>query len=98
MRRLGDIWKTMRERWRQAMPTFFKRMMMVFACVGGAAITVHLAFKGLDITPHEWWNDVLPYLVGISVGGCFVCKFTVAKGKVDIPHIPGYDKEQNLEN
>ena len=95
MRRLMDIWGTMRMRWKKAMPNFFKNMMKVFACVGGTAIAVHIAFNELGITPHEWWTDMERYIVGISVGGSFACKFTVEKGNVDVPHISTKTDEES---
>lgn len=95
MKRIKEIWGTARLRWKKAMPNFFKKMMTVFALVGGTAITVHIAFSELGIQPHEWWEELERYIVGISVGGCFVCKFTVERGNVDIPHITNYDKEDS---
>lgn len=91
-------WIVCRQRWTAAMPRFFKVMMRIFACIGGATIAINTAFTSMGIIPHDWWTEIQPYLIGISVGGCFVCKFTEKKGDVSIPHITDYDKEQHLEN
>lgn len=67
-------------RWQEKMPKFFKVLMNIFICIGGAVITVHIAFNQLGIVAHEWWTDIEPLVLGISLGGAFVCRFTVDGG------------------
>ena len=67
-------------RWQEKMPRFFKVLMNIFICIGGAVITVHIAFNQLGIVAHEWWTDIEPLVLGISLGGAFVCKFTCDGG------------------
>jgi hypothetical protein len=95
---MRGIWNTMVERWRNAMPGFFKVVMRICILVGGTATAIHIGFRELGITPDAWWDDISRYLIGGSIGGAFVAKFTMKKGNVDVPHITDYDKEQNLEN
>lgn len=68
------------KRWKEKMPKFFKVLMNVFICIGGAVITVHIAFNQLGIVEHEWWTDIKPLVLGISIGGAFACKFTCDGG------------------
>ena len=91
-------WKVCKDRWKSAMPKFFKVVMTICALVGGTAIAINTAFQALGVTPHDWWNDILPYIIGFSVGGGFIAKFTKERGKIDVPHITGYDKEQHMED
>lgn len=70
----------MKERWQQKMPKFFKAMMMIFICIGGTVVSIHVAFGLLDITAHEWWTEAEPLVLGISIGGAFSCKFTCDGG------------------
>lgn len=91
-------WKVCRNRWKAAMPKFFKVMMKIFACIGGTVITIHIAFNELSIVADQWWTEIEPLILGISLGGAFVCKFTEKKGDVNIPHITDYDKEQHMED
>ena len=101
MKRLMDIWGTARLRWKKAMPKFFKKLMYIFIFIGGTAIAAHVAMTTFGITPHDWWLNISPYIIGGSAGGAFACKFTVNGGfrgeKIDHT-IFGYDKEQHMED
>jgi hypothetical protein len=63
------------------MPKFFKVIMCVSALVSGTAIAVNTAITTGGGVPHEWWNDLYPYLLGIPAGAAFVAKFTQTYGK-----------------
>lgn len=93
--------KTARARWEKTMPDFFRKLTYVFALIGGTAIAAHVAMTTFGITPHEWWLDISPYIIGGSAGGAFVCKFTVNGGfrgeKID-HDVFGYDKETHMED
>ena len=73
---MGEI----KERWGKKMPKFFKKIFGVAASIGGIALAINTAMVSGGATPPEWWNDVFPYLLGISGGMAFVSKFTVAGG------------------
>lgn len=79
------MWTTIRNRWKTNMPKFFKVMMKVFECIGGAVVAIHIGLGQIGITPHDWWTNAEPLILGISIGGCFVCKFTsdYKNGKTD---------------
>ena len=101
MNRLKDIWGTMRLRWKKAMPNFFRKTMYVCALIGGTAIAAQTSITMFGGTPHDWWTDIYPYIVGGSAGAAFVCKFTVNGGfrgeKIDHT-VFGYDKETHMED
>lgn len=101
MKRLRDIWGTASLRWKKAMPSFFKKMMYLFTLIGGTAIAAHVAITSFGITPHDWWLDISPYIIGGSAGVVFACKFTVSGGfrgeKVD-HNVFTFDKEHNTED
>lgn len=68
------------ERWHKKMPKFFRWLMYLCAFVAGLAFAVNTALSTAGATPHEWWTDIYPYLIGIPVGMGFCCKFTVDGG------------------
>lgn len=68
--------RTLRNRWRNAMPKFFSRVCWTASLVSGSALTAHEAMKVADIQPHDWWLDIAPYLIGFSAGIAFAAKFT----------------------
>ena len=74
-------WLTIRQRWSNTMPKFFKVIMCVSALVSGTAIAVNTAITTGGGVPHEWWNNLYPYLLGIPAGAAFVAKFTQTYGK-----------------
>ena len=76
MKTIQDFWKEMRERWHNAMPRFFKRLMWICGLISGSALAANEAMTVANIQPHEWWTDILPYLVGVPAGVMFACKFT----------------------
>lgn len=67
-------------RWHEKMPRFFQRVFWTCICIAGAATAIHVYFTQFGIQPHEWWNDVLPYLTGVPIGMAFMAKFTVDGG------------------
>lgn len=76
MKTIQDFWQELCSRWRNAMPRFFKRMMWICGLISGSALAANEAMTVAGIQPHEWWTDVLPYLVGVPAGVMFACKFT----------------------
>lgn len=70
------FWKELKNRWRNAMPKFFKRMMWLGYLISGTAIAVHEVFAHYDIQPDDWWLFIERYLIGGGVGIVFACKFT----------------------
>lgn len=68
------------KRWKERMPRFFRYLMYLCAMVAGTAIAVNASLTSFGATPHEWWVDIYPYLIGVPVGMGFCCKFTVDGG------------------
>ena len=81
MKKITEIWNTLRSRWRNAMPIFFKRMMWLGGLMSGTAIAVHEVFDHYGIVADGWWLFVERYLIGVGVGIVFACKFTQTYGK-----------------
>ena len=76
MRTTEDFWREMKQRWRNAMPIFFKRLMWIGGLMSGTAIAVHEVFDHYGIVADDWWLFVERYLIGIGVGIVFACKLT----------------------
>jgi hypothetical protein len=70
------FWNTIRSRWTTAMPKFFSVICWVGALISGTALAANTAITAGGGTPHEWWTDIYPYLLGIPAGAAFVAKFT----------------------
>jgi len=66
----------LRQRWSNAMPKFFRWVCYISAFISGTALAVNTAIVAGGGTPHEWWSDIYPYLLGIPAGAAFVAKFT----------------------
>lgn len=81
MKKINELWQTLKSRWHNAMPRFFKRMMWICGIISGAAIAIHESFAQLGIQPHDWWMDAERYLIGGSVGAMAVCKLTQSYDK-----------------
>ena len=94
MKTMKDFWMTIRSRWQNHMPVFFRRMMWLAGLVSGTAIAVHEAFVQLGIEPHEWWIDIERYLIGGGAGVAFACKFTQTYGKDGEPIRKGLEPTQ----
>ena len=90
-------WLTIRQRWSNTMPKFFKGILCACALVGGTALAVNTAIVTGGGTAHEWWNELYPYLIGVPAGAAFVAKFTQTYGKDGQP-ISGKDKPQESHN
>lgn len=95
---MKEIWLTLCNRWKNAMPKFFKVIMWICALISGTALAVNTAIIAGGGTTHEWWNDIYPYLLGIPGGAAFVCKFTQKYAETGDPLVEGYDKETHIEN
>lgn len=74
-------WLTVRQRWSNTMPKFFKVILCISALISGTALAVNTAIVAGGGVTHEWWNEVYPYLLGIPAGAAFVAKFTQTYGK-----------------
>lgn len=71
-------------RWQQKMPRFFRQLVVLCACVAVTAYVVNTVMTVGGATPHEWWTDIYPLLLGVPAGMIVVCKLTVAGGYKDI--------------
>lgn len=71
-----NIIATLRSRWRNHMPVFFRRLFWICSLISGTAIAVNTAITAGGGTPHEWWQDIYPYLLGFPAGIAFAAKFT----------------------
>ena len=76
MKTMKDFWKELRQRWRNAMPQFFKRMMWICGLISGTALAANEAMTVAGIEPHQWWIDIRPYLIAVPAGAMFASKFT----------------------
>lgn len=65
-----------RHRWSNAMPIFFRRLFWVCSLISGTALAANTAMQTAGVSPHDWWTDVLPYLIGFPAGIAFAAKFT----------------------
>lgn len=74
--KMKKFWNLITSRWQNAMPKFFSRICWACALVSGTALAVNTAITAGGGTPHEWWTDIYPYLLGIPAGAAFVAKFT----------------------
>lgn len=78
--RVSNIRKELKGRWQQRMPKFFRGLMWLCGLISGTALAVNTAITAAGIQPHEWWIDIMPYLIGVPAGMMFACKFTVENG------------------
>ena len=74
----------LKRRWLAKMPRFFRRFMIVCAIVVATAIGINTMLIVAGATPHEWWTNIYPLLIGVPTGMAIVCKLTVAGGYKDI--------------
>jgi hypothetical protein len=58
------------------MPVFFRRVFWVCSLISGTALAVNTAITAGGGTPHAWWQDIYPYLLGFPAGIAFAAKFT----------------------
>ena len=68
------------QRWKEAMPRFFKRVCWVCSLISGTALAVNTELLRHGAELPEWWTQALPYLIGIPAGMAFMAKFTVDGG------------------
>ena len=73
---LSEFWKTISTRWKNAMPKFFNRVCWVCSLISGSVAAANTAMQAMGIQPHEWFTDLLPYLIGFPAGIAFAAKFT----------------------
>ena len=85
---------TLRTRWRNHMPKFFRRLMWLCALISGTALAVNTAITSGGGVPHDWWTDIYPYLLGFPAGIAFACKFTQTYGKDGQPIQKGLEPTQ----
>lgn len=71
-------------RWNEKMPRFFYWLVVIAFGVGCGAFTINTAIHSAGAVPHPWWSDMYPYIIGVSAGIVFACKFTVRGGYKDI--------------
>ena len=71
-----NIFATLKRRWRNHMPVFFRRVFWVCSLISGTAITANTAMLSVGAVPPAWWQDIYPYLVAFSAGMAFAAKFT----------------------
>ena len=86
------------KRLKEKMPKFFRWMMYLCALIGGTALAVNTAILAAGATPHDWWVDIFPYLIGVPAGAAFACRFTVDGGfreKQMENHVTILEKDDN---
>lgn len=71
-----NIFATLKRRWRNHMPVFFRRVFWVCSLISGTAITANTAMQAAGAMPPAWWQELYPYLVAFSAGMAFAAKFT----------------------
>lgn len=91
---MKKFWHTLRNRWRNHMPVFFKRMMWLGGVMSGTAIAVHEVFNHYGIVADDWWIFLERYLIGGGAGIVFACKFTQEYGKDGQPIQKGLEPQE----
>ena len=71
-------------RWMGKMPRFFRQLVVLCVCIVATAFGINTAMTTMGATPHEWWTDLYPLLIGVPTGMAIVCKLTVAGGYKEI--------------
>ena len=94
MKKIGDLWKVLKSRWRNHMPVFFRRMMWLGGLMCGIAIAVHEIFARYGIQADDWWICIERYLMGGGAGIAFACKFTQEYGKDGQPIQKGLEPQE----
>lgn len=74
----------LKQRWLAKMPKFFKRIIIICVIVVSTAIGVNTMLGVAGATPHEWWTNIYPLLIGVPTGMAIVCKLTVEDGYKDV--------------
>ena len=73
-----------KERWVRKMPRFFRQIVVLCVCIVGTAFGINQIMVIGGATPHKWWTDIYPLLLGVPTGMAIICKLTVAGGYKDI--------------
>ena len=82
--------RVLRNRWRNRMPKFFKRLFKISTAVCGTATAATAAINAAGLQPHEWWLDLAPYIIGTSAGIAFASKLTQTYDKDGNPTNPDF--------
>lgn len=91
---MKKFWQTLRSRWRNHMPLFFKRLMWFGGLISGTAIAVHEVMTQYGLQPDDWWLFIERYLIGGGAGIVFACKFTQTYGKDGNPVQKGMEPQE----
>ena len=78
---MNQFWTTLKSRWQNAMPKFFKWMFTAGITMSGTAVAVQEALVHYNIEPDAWWLVAYKYLIGIGVGMATASKFTQTYNK-----------------
>ena len=73
------------QRWKAAMPAFFKWIMGFGTALAAIAVAVQMALNSSGATPPEWWVTIYPYLIGAGAGMTATAKFTQQQGDAPNP-------------
>ena len=73
---MKKFFQTLKSRWQNHMPKFFRRVCWTASLISGSALAVNAAFNELGATPPEWWQSVSAPLIAFSAGIAFAAKFT----------------------
>jgi hypothetical protein len=94
MKKFGDFWQVLKNRWRNHMPKFFARMMWICSLISGTALAANEAMELANIEPHQWWIDIRAYLIAVPAGAAFACKFTQEYDKNGQPIQKGLEPQE----
>ncbi len=92
------MFQTIKSRWHNAMPKFFKRMMWICGLISGTALAANEAMEVAGIEPHQWWIDTRAYFIAVPAGAMFACKFTQGYDDNGNPIEPGEKKGEPADN
>lgn len=76
---MKQLIKTIKDRWKAAMPVFFKWIMGIGTTMAGIALSIQLALDSGNAVIPEWWEKLYPYIIGIGAGMTATAKFTQKK-------------------
>ena len=69
--------KTVSGRWRATTPRFFKRIIYIGSIVSGVALAIHVTLVAGGAVGSQCWQDIYPYLIGVSAVMAAVAKLTM---------------------
>ena len=76
MGKIKEGWQTLRHRWRNHMPKFFRRVCWIGTTLSATALAVNEGLQQAGLTPDPWWQDACRYLIGGGIGMATVAKLT----------------------